>query len=626
MGCSSSKNVNTAKPKDGKETSGTTGTIKDRPIPGEKSPETKKNVSIKVEKPKPNVSPKKEIIPGRNTDLKQKAVDIFKNSVPNGYEGILEEIESQQETDLPSHEIYSDPYFSADTTIMCQPFDDWDERPFKRPDDYCPGAALFKGIDPSDIRQGVIGDCWLCSAIASLAEWPDRIKRLFDQTEISSNGAYTVNLYFMGAPVKIVVDDQVPCNDFEPFQPCVTSSKDAEIWIPILEKACAKFHDGYEYLVRENKDYAFEFLTAAPSFDLAHNRTQDMIEQIEEAESRNWIITTQTQDSSEQFTGENLVSGHAYSVLSIHTVQSEGEDVRLLKLRNTWGETEWNGDWSDHSDLWTKELRDQLKHEAEDDGVFFINETDYLEHFDYTAICYYEDNFTSSTIRVAEQRAYFSFTLTEPMAETSFILAQPGPKMFGRRELYEPEIQRFIVGRLTSNGKYDFIAGAHMSGIKRVKNLKPGQYKVFAAVDWTNTDICDEWSFRIYSDQMVEIEKEGEDLPFLREVICSAASKDQDSLQECHPDHPGMFQGCDWYGNVGFTVLYLENSSRNEIMTVEVEISEYADGLTLSQEFEDSNKHSITLQPNEKYCYPHYWVSGHDSEYTPYLTYTFEDV
>jgi hypothetical protein len=94
MGCSSSKNVNTAKPKDGKETSGTTGTIKDRPIPGEKSPETKKNVSIKVEKPKPNVSPKKEIIPGRNTDLKQKAVDIFKNSVPNGYEGILEEIES----------------------------------------------------------------------------------------------------------------------------------------------------------------------------------------------------------------------------------------------------------------------------------------------------------------------------------------------------------------------------------------------------------------------------------------------------------------------------------------------------------------------------------------------------
>ena len=39
---------------------------------------------------------------------------------------------------------------------------------------------LFKGgIDPTDIKQGMLGDCYFVAALATLAEWPDRVKRLF---------------------------------------------------------------------------------------------------------------------------------------------------------------------------------------------------------------------------------------------------------------------------------------------------------------------------------------------------------------------------------------------------------------------------------------------------------------
>ena len=42
-----------------------------------------------------------------------------------------------------------------------------------------------------------------------------------------------------------------------------------------------------------------------------------------------------------------LIPGHAYTLISAHEVNG----VRLLKLRNPWGDHEWTGDWSDQSHL-----------------------------------------------------------------------------------------------------------------------------------------------------------------------------------------------------------------------------------------------------------------------------------
>jgi hypothetical protein len=39
-----------------------------------------------------------------------------------------------------------------------------------------PNATLFgTKIQPNDIRQGELGDCYFLSAIAAFAEWPSRI-------------------------------------------------------------------------------------------------------------------------------------------------------------------------------------------------------------------------------------------------------------------------------------------------------------------------------------------------------------------------------------------------------------------------------------------------------------------
>lgn len=46
-------------------------------------------------------------------------------------------------------------------------------------------------------------------------------------------------------------------------------------------------------------------------------------------------------------------------------------------MRNPQGSREWQGDWSDHSPLWTKQLKNELNWSDADDGIFWIRIDDY---------------------------------------------------------------------------------------------------------------------------------------------------------------------------------------------------------------------------------------------------------
>jgi len=55
---------------------------------------------------------------------------------------------------------------------------------------------LFKGgIDPNDIKQGMLGDCYFVAALATLAEWPDRVRKIYTTTKANKAQIFGVNLY-----------------------------------------------------------------------------------------------------------------------------------------------------------------------------------------------------------------------------------------------------------------------------------------------------------------------------------------------------------------------------------------------------------------------------------------------
>lgn len=88
-----------------------------------------------------------------------------------------------------------DPSKMDDIARFC---DDW-RRATDFPSAKSSAPELFKGgIDPNDIKQGMLGDCYFVAALATLAEWPDRVKSIFTSPHskgVNKAQIFGVNLY-----------------------------------------------------------------------------------------------------------------------------------------------------------------------------------------------------------------------------------------------------------------------------------------------------------------------------------------------------------------------------------------------------------------------------------------------
>ena len=127
---------------------------------------------------------------------------------------------------------------------------------WERLSERCSAPVLIEdGISVADVAQGQIGDCFLITAMGSVAAArPDALKSLFVAYDISK-GVYGVRLFLNGSWQYVIVDDYVAVwnsSIYPDGTPAGTSllfasSSDAnECWLPILEKAVAKSVKCYE--------------------------------------------------------------------------------------------------------------------------------------------------------------------------------------------------------------------------------------------------------------------------------------------------------------------------------------------------------------------------------------------
>jgi hypothetical protein len=269
----------------------------------------------------------------------------------------------------------------------------------KRENDY---QLFMNGINPMDIKQGKLGNCWLLSSIASVAEHPKLIERIILTKSYNNFGYYRLKLCKMAKWKTIVIDDYIPCFPFG--ETIFSRNSEKEIWVLLLEKAFAKLFGSYNRLIGGDCQQGLIDLTGCPtiSLDLTSEKMKEKIKSgelwrmIVEAEKLQYIGTAGTKEFNSEKNQKGLVREHAYSILRIVEVENAkfgiigGTDstTKLINLRNPWGVFEWNGDWSDSSDRWTPELMDFICPDIKmGDGNFWMSYEDFLDNFDVLTVC-----------------------------------------------------------------------------------------------------------------------------------------------------------------------------------------------------------------------------------------------
>ena len=121
-----------------------------------------------------------------------------------------------QET-IAKGKLWTDPDFPPEMKSLFDPRIDEDDPQkyqalsWKRASEiYKPLYVFEDGVEPNDINQGMLGNCYFLAVLSSLAEFEDRVKAMFITKEVNAAGIYMVRFFINGNETPVIVDDYLP--------------------------------------------------------------------------------------------------------------------------------------------------------------------------------------------------------------------------------------------------------------------------------------------------------------------------------------------------------------------------------------------------------------------------------
>lgn len=308
-----------------------------------------------------------------------------------------------------------------------------------------PKLKIIGNVDPSDIKQGAVGDCWLLSGISSLAEFDGAVKKLFRKTKnwhkmpADKPNMYTITLWDLPTwtEVDIVVDERLCANPNKTGLLSSKPSSDGELWVCYLEKAIAAHCGGWDNITGGHCTHAWALLTGCReqyTIFQNHKTGKYYCSSRYDPNKKKWSAYTNAPSDSyagvwpgawpKEGGGGNgelsleevfmrlcawdkvdfimgagrsndvkkeagMVDNHGYSVIECRA-NIAGTDIDLIKVRNPWGKGEIeNGEFDDDGPGWEKypQVKQELNPVVADDGIFWVTKDEFFRLYDTIYVC-----------------------------------------------------------------------------------------------------------------------------------------------------------------------------------------------------------------------------------------------
>lgn len=215
------------------------------------------------------------------------------------------------------------------------------------------GSGDEKEVDPNDVAQGQLGDCYLMAGMAAVARAnPDQLKKIIKD---NGDGTFNVTLYIRKnpysapTPVTKTVDARLPSSGGGSTLYAGTGDKAGgatEMWPALLEKTVAQHKGSYEEISGGNIGKGgFNFAGATEMFtgkaegykNVDNLQEDDILLELGAALEAKRTCTVDSRDMtnnealSKESTPYNVYGNHAYAVQAVDI------DKRTVDLQNPWG-------------------------------------------------------------------------------------------------------------------------------------------------------------------------------------------------------------------------------------------------------------------------------------------------
>lgn len=502
--------------------------------------------------------------------------------------------------------------------------------------------ALFEGkIEFDDARQGSIGNCYFIASISALTECPQIIAEIFRFHEVQKNGYYEICLRLDGEWIVVIIDDYIPCSKITKT-PIFARPKGHELWSMLIEKAWAKVNGGYINTVSGMASEVIECITNFPfeynqiKHDLTSNIHREQLwGKIIEASNNEYIMTSALPNIPEAKT-IGLCPGHEYTLEKGIESTIDDQLIRLVKMRNPWGSTNYKGKWSKNDQIWNNKLKEIFEYEDtyKGEGEFLIDYDTFVKYYADIDICKIDNrivlrqekiNLINSNMRpiVYEIRLYEETKLDITLFKPYYRFNRNLPTDF----IYN---QHLLLTKYNNNDFSSFIGNSEgLNDCFLSAKVSAGVYFLYVYIDIdliksidglilekSILENIDAW-LNIYANEFFDFECKGEDkkMSILYKIIQSYNNKNESYCEEgiIIKSESNFFKS-------DFGYLYIKNIKGYDI---KMSISLSTKNLIPITVFSQQDRIDILLKNNQEFIYLFTCQDLYSNSFIEY-SYTFE--